>query len=76
MRNDLKKGPTVRLLTIPEAANLLGLKCATLRTWIWTRQIEYVKLGRSVRLREDVLQDLIEQGTIPAGQTGPDEAQR
>ena len=76
MRNDVKTGSTGRLLTIPEAAGLLGLKCATLRTWIWTRQIEYVKLGRSVRLRDEVIQDRIKQGTIPARPTGTDKAQR
>ena len=34
----------MRLLTIPEAANRLGLKPASLRMWIWTRSIEFVRV--------------------------------
>lgn len=56
----------MRLLTIPEAAERLRLRPKTLRFWIWTRKIEFVKVGRSVRLREDAVERLIEQGTIPA----------
>lgn len=56
----------MRLLTIPEASERLGLKPATVRFWIYTRKIDHVKVGRAVRLREDTIQDLIERGTIPA----------
>ena len=57
----------MRLLTIPEAAERLALSPKTLRFWIWTRKIEFVKVGgRSVRLREEVVDRLIQQGTIPA----------
>jgi excisionase family DNA binding protein len=56
----------MRLLTVPEAAERLGLKPATLRFWLWTRKIESVKVGRAVRLREDTIQQLIERGTVPA----------
>jgi excisionase family DNA binding protein len=56
----------MRLLTIPEASERLGLKPATVRFWVWTRKIEYVKCGRAVRLREDTIQHLIDQWTIPA----------
>jgi excisionase family DNA binding protein len=56
----------MRLLTLPEASNRLGLKPATVRFWIWARKIEHVKVGRSVRIREDTVQELIERGTIPA----------
>ena len=56
----------MRLLTIPEAADRLGLKPATIRFWIWTRRIEHVKIGRAVRLNEDTVQGLIERGTVPA----------
>jgi excisionase family DNA binding protein len=56
----------MRLLTIPEAAQRLSLRPKTLRFWVWTRKIEFVKVGRSVRLREDAIERLIEQGTIPA----------
>jgi excisionase family DNA binding protein len=56
----------MRLLTISEASDRLGLKPATLRFWIWTRKIEHVKVGRSVRIREDTVAQIIEQGTVPA----------
>ena len=50
----------MRLLTIPEAAERLSLRPKTIRFWIWTRKIEFVKMGRSVRLREDAVERLIE----------------
>lgn len=56
----------MQLLTIPEASHRLGLKPATIRFWIWTRKIEFVKVGRAVRLREDVILKIIEHGTVPA----------
>jgi excisionase family DNA binding protein len=56
----------MRLLTLPEAAERLGLKVATLRFWVWQRKIEIVRVGRAVRVREDVIKRLIERGTVPA----------
>ena len=56
----------MRLLTIPEASQRLGLKPATMRFWIWSGKIEHVHIGRAVRLREDTIEQLIEDGTVPA----------
>jgi excisionase family DNA binding protein len=56
----------MRLLTIAEASEQLGLKPATVRFWIWTRRIEHVKIGRAVRLREEMVQEVIQRGTVPA----------
>ena len=56
----------MKLLTIEQGAERLGLKPATVRFWVWMKKIPYVKLGRAVRLREDTIQDLIQQGTVPA----------
>ena len=56
----------MRLWTIPEASDRLGLKPSTMRFWIWTRNIEHLTVGRAVRLREETIQALIEHGTIPA----------
>ncbi len=56
----------MRLLTIPEASERLGLKPATVRYWVWSGKIEYVKVGRAVRLSEQSIQKLIDRGTVPA----------
>jgi excisionase family DNA binding protein len=57
----------MRLLTIAEAADRLGLKPKTLRFWVWMRKIEYVKVnGRAVRIPERAIEHMIEQGTVPA----------
>ena len=53
------------MLTVPEAAKRLGLKESTLRFWIWQRRIEYVKVGRAVRISERAIAELIARGTVP-----------
>jgi excisionase family DNA binding protein len=54
------------MLTISEAAQALGIKPATVRSWVWKRQIEYVKVSRSVRIPARVVERLIQNGTKPA----------
>jgi excisionase family DNA binding protein len=56
----------VRLLRLEEAAERLGLKLSTLRFWVWQRKIEVVRVGRAVRVREDAIERLILNGTVPA----------
>lgn len=53
---------TDKLLTVRETAERLGLREATVRKWIMTRRIAYVKLGRSVRVPKGVVADLIRRG--------------
>jgi excisionase family DNA binding protein len=60
---DTLKGP---LLTVAEAAARTGWKECTIRKKILRREIAYVKLGRSVRIPESALNDLIELGFRPA----------
>jgi len=38
-----------KLLSISEAADFLGVKVNTLYSWVHTRKIPYVKVGRLVR---------------------------
>lgn len=57
---------TNNLLTVQEFATLVGWKPSTVRQKIWRRELEYVKLGRSVRLKPETAQSLIERGTVPA----------
>jgi len=56
----------MRLLTLAEAAERLGLKVSTLRFWVWQRKIEVVHVGRAVRVREEAITRLIKRGTVPA----------
>ena len=55
-----------KLLTVEEFASEVGWKPSTVRQKIWRRELEYVKLGRSVRFKLETAQRLIEQGTVPA----------
>jgi len=57
----------MRLLNITESARILNLKPSTLRAWILRRKIAYVKLGeKAVRIREEDLLKLVENGTVPS----------
>ena len=55
-----------RLLNVNEFAALTGMKPSTVRQKVWRREIEYVKIGRSVRFKPKTAQRLIEAGTVPA----------
>ncbi len=57
---------TTKLLTIEEAAAELRLKPSTLYQKIWRREIEFVKLGRNVRFRADMIEKMIQEATVPA----------
>jgi excisionase family DNA binding protein len=58
------------LRSLPQAAALLGVSVACLRSWIYRRTIPYVKIGRAVRISDETLQKLIDRGTIPALKEG------
>ena len=64
MRDD--NGMNNKLLTVQEFAAAVGWKASTVRQKIWRRELEYVKLGRSVRFKPETAQRLIERGTVPA----------
>lgn len=55
-----------RLLTVEEVARITGWKPATIRQKVWRREIAYVKLGRSVRFKEEVINKLIAGSEVPA----------
>ena len=57
-----------KLLNAVEAAEYLGLKPATMRSWILHSKICHVKVGRAVRITQSILDEIIRQGTIPAKQ--------
>lgn len=54
------------MLNVNDAAQLLGLKPTTLRAWILHRKIEFVRVGRAVRIPAKAIDEFIERNTIPA----------
>ncbi|PSH04624.1 MAG: helix-turn-helix domain-containing protein [Acidobacteria bacterium] len=55
-----------KLMNLEEFAEMTGMKPSTVRQKVWRREIEYVKIGRSVRFKPETAEKLIEQGTVPA----------
>ena len=51
---------------VPAAAKILAVEESTVRFWIWTRRIEFVKVGRAVRIPDRAIREIIERGTVPA----------
>lgn len=54
-----------QLLTIAQAADLLGTSQRFPRRLIAERRIAYVKLGRHVRIPESALAEFIRAGVVP-----------
>lgn len=55
-----------RLLSVPQAADQLGLSPKTVWSWVYQRRIGVVRLGRSVKISQAAIDELIHEGTIPA----------
>ena len=55
-----------RVVSIPEAATLLGLRPSTIRAWISRRRISAVHLGRRVLIPMEAIDDVLSRGLIPA----------
>lgn len=53
-----------QLLTIGEAAKQLAISPPTLRAWIWHRRIDFVRVGRAVRIKQETVDALVEAGTV------------
>jgi len=53
-----------RLLTVDQAADLLGTAVSFPRRLIAQRQIRFVRIGRHVRIPESALTDYIAAGTV------------
>jgi excisionase family DNA binding protein len=55
------------VITIPEAARVLGLKEATIRAWILRRKISYCKIGsKSVRIPTSEIDRILQENVVPA----------
>jgi len=65
-----KEKASRKLLTVEQAAERLGIRPSTIRSWILKREkIEIVKVGRLVRIPESSIDDLIDGNTIPPRKT-------
>ena len=56
--------PTDRLLTVDEAADRLSTSSRFIRRLIAERRIEFVRIGRYVRIGESALSDFIDAGRV------------
>lgn len=54
------------LLSVKEAAYLLGISIKTLRDWVLDRKIDYVKAGTRVMIRPDTIRNFVRQNTRAA----------
>jgi excisionase family DNA binding protein len=59
--------PLVAPRTVAETATALSLSPATIRSWIASRRIGVVRLGRAVRVPSTEIARLLEAGYVPAG---------
>ena len=66
---------TKRLLTLAECEARTGRKVATWRKAILRKEIPVVRLGRSVRIPEEFIEDLIKQGWSDPVENNPDARQ-
>lgn len=57
---------TKRMLTVEEFAEEVGWKPATVRNKVWRREVEFVRMGRSIRFKRETAEKLIEANTVPA----------
>ena len=54
------------LLTAQELADALDWKLNTVYTKRWRGELEYVRIGRSIRFKAETLQKMIDDNTVPA----------
>ena len=52
------------MLTVSEAARTLGLQESTLRAWVMRRKIDYLKLGRSIRIEQSEIDRLLADARV------------
>jgi len=60
----MKRPPADRLLSVEEAAFMLGIQPKTLYVWSSQGKIEKVKIGKSLRFRESTLLRMLDAHTI------------
>jgi excisionase family DNA binding protein len=63
---DSASASSQKLRTVAEAAGELGLSVHTIRTWIATRRLAHIRLGRAIRIPAAEIRRVIEENTVPA----------
>jgi excisionase family DNA binding protein len=61
-----------RLLTVPEAAVRMNISQKTTWKMVYGRKVAVVRIGRSVRIKEDSIDKVIDDGTTPASDDDDD----
>jgi excisionase family DNA binding protein len=56
----------VKLLTVAETAEALRIKPATVRAWVLRRKINSYRVGRTVRIGADAVDQVLRNGLRPA----------
>jgi len=64
------------LLSVEEAAKILGISLHTVRAWTFQRRLPVVKLGRRCLYRRQDLEALIEKSLRPARSEDEDDDKR
>lgn len=54
-----------RLISVDEVAEMLNFAPATIRQKVWRRELPYVKLGKSIRFKEEEILQIIEDSRVP-----------
>ena len=52
-------------LTVKQAATELNVSVHTIRAWLASRRLGYVRLGRAIRIPADEIRRLLERGFVP-----------
>lgn len=56
-----------RLVTLKDASQQLGVSIAAIRDWRFRRKhLDFVKVGRAIRVLQSSIDKMIENQTIPA----------
>ena len=68
-----KKERPRKLMNIDEMAEFLNIPIATVRDYVWRKQIPYVKVGRHIRFRHEEILVWLEDRSVPPEDLAPPE---